>query len=118
MRKRYNTRQEEIDTLVNAIISHGAEGAYNVIKTKALFLSDSKKDVDEMLLDMSEDMLKVGRDQLEQEDNVFSTNIYYTLSFLLRKIAHEIHRMGEKKESEDSRFLRLVWVNDEPLNIM
>lgn len=122
MRKKYKMRQEEISILVSGMISHGALEIYNIMKAKSFFSMDEKEDVDEMLIDMSETMLELGREHdNEIEDTIVSRNIFYTLSFILRKIGHEVNikynKSNTNRKSSD-RFLKLVYINDEPPNMM
>ena len=57
---------------------------------------------------------KIYRTIHHKDDSRFISNTYITLSFMLRKIGHEIHRKyirkGDKRENE--RFLRLVSYNE------
>jgi len=84
---------------------------------------DERDDIDEMFLDMSETLLKSGREELEREhteEDPSIANIYYTLSYMLRKAAHEVYIKYIKKGSarDNKRFIRLVSNNeDAPLMI-
>ena len=71
-----------------------------------------------MLLDMSETILQKGREDLDsgvkQEGELTVSNIYYSLAFMLRRLAHEIYRLYIKKgkKRDSNRFIRLVSYNE------
>lgn len=120
MRKPYIMKVEEIQTLIAGFVSNGQEDTYNKIKAKALFAMDKIEDIDDMFLDMSESFLKLARDDtdIESEDNPSLSSIYYVISYMLRKVAHEIYSKYIKKgeQRDNSRFIRLISYNkDAPL---
>ena len=125
VRKSYIMKVGEIQTLIAGLVTHGPENIYTQIKAKALFAMEEKNDIDEMFLDMSETLLRKGREELESEDSEDSedasiANIYYTLSYILRKVAHEVYvkyiKKGETRDND--RFIRLVSNNkDAPLMV-
>lgn len=113
MRKPYIMKIEEVQTLIAGLITNGPEDTYNKIKAKALFAMDGKGDIDDMFLDMSETLLKKGREEMEDkeaEESPTLAHVYYTLSYILRKVAHEIYikyiKRGEARDN--NRFIRLV----------
>lgn len=114
-RKKYKMKEEEIQMLVGGIMSNGPEETYNRMRAKAFMVLDEKPNVDQIFLDMSETLLEKARG--ENEDNAEETSplfiIYNSLSFMLRKIGHEIYRKYIKKgvKRNDKRFLRLVSYN-------
>jgi hypothetical protein len=120
-REPYIINTEEIQSLINGLLSWGPEETYVKIRAKMIFDMENKNDIDEMALDMSETLLKKGREELKQEteDNPSLANVYYTLSSILRRLAHEIHwryinKKGDSRSND--RFLRLVSNNtDAPL---
>lgn len=123
-RKPYIMKVEEIQTLIAGLITHGPEDIYGKIKAKAFFAMENKDDIDDMFLDMAETLLKKGREELEEDDedgeNPSIANIYYTLSYILRKVAHETYSKYLKlgKERDNNRFIRLVSYNkDAPLMV-
>ena len=121
-RKPYIMKSEEIQTLIAGLLSYGPEETYNKMRAKALFSIDQKDDIDEMFLDMSETLLKKGREELENEtdENPSLASIYYTLSSILRKLAHEIYikYIKQGKTRSSNRFIRLISYNkDAPLMI-
>ena len=97
---------EELKPLAEGLNLHGEDKIYSKMRSKALFVMGSQKDIDEMFLDMSEDVLTQAR---EEEDKDIQKS-YYTIAFLLRKLAHELYRRyisgGSERDSE--RFLRSV----------
>ena len=96
---------EEIQTLVSGLILHKEDGLYSHMCAKALLLMSSLDDVDEMFLDMSDSALHYAREQDEGD-----ARDYYTVSFLLRRVAHQVYRkyIREGKQRESERFLRSV----------
>lgn len=116
--KPYIMKIEEIQVLVAGLVSHGANDTYNRMKAKSILSMDQKDDIDEMLLDMSETMLQKGREDLgsvvEREGEPTVSSIYYSLAFMLRKLAHEIYRLYIKKgkKRDSNRFIRLVSYNE------
>lgn len=105
MRERYNAEKKEIDAIVGKIISNGILDTYNKIRANAFFEVERRKDMGCVLLDMAEDFLSLGRREMDSKDNLFLINIYYTLHYMFRRLAHEINK---KFPYEDDRFLRLV----------
>lgn len=115
----YIMKEKEIMALVVGFIKCGPEDTYIKMKTKALFVMDKVDDLDEEFLDRSIILLSKAR-QEQDEDNddseeISHKDIYYTLSFMLRKLAHEINREYIKrgKTRNSNRFLRLVSNNKE-----
>jgi len=98
--------QEEIQTLADGLNLHGEDEIYSRMRAKAIFVMKEKDDIDEMFLDMSQDVLEKAREE-EDEDK---KSLYLTVSFLLRKLAHELYRRYTKegKERTSERFLRVV----------
>jgi hypothetical protein len=79
------------------------------MRARAFLEFENKPDLDLILLDMSEGLLKRGRKEMDNADeNALLINAYYTLYFLLRKLAHEVNR---KSKNNDDRFIRVVAVN-------
>lgn len=118
-RKPYIMKIEEIKTLIASLIANGAEETYARMRVKAFMAMDGSDDIDEMFLDMSEACLKKGREELEmpdeeennkEDDRPVLSNIYYTLAFLLRRLAHEVYRRYIKKgkQRDSNRFIRLI----------
>jgi hypothetical protein len=107
---------EEIQMLVSGLIEHGPEETFNKMRAKAFMSMDQKNDVDEIFLDMSETLSRKAKEELDNDsdDNPSLSNIYSTLAFMLRRLAHEVHRKYIKKgeERDSSRFLRLVSYNE------
>jgi hypothetical protein len=107
---------EEIQILVIGLIDNGPEETYNKMRAKAFMSIDTRSDVDEMFLDMSEILSKKAKEEVDNDndDNPSLANIYSTLSFMLRRLAHEVYRkyikMGDKRNNE--RFLRLASYNE------
>jgi hypothetical protein len=106
-------KEEEVQILVSGFMENGPEETFNRMRAKAFISMDQKNDVDEIFLDMSETLSKKAKEELGN-DNLLLFNIYNTLAFMLRRLAHEVYRkyirMGE--ERDNSRFLRLVSCNE------
>jgi len=115
--------ENDIEAMVAGFIKLGPEDVYNKMRAKALLVMDKMKDLDDEFLDRSNTLLAKARQEAEatkEEDSDSLERIYYTLSFMLRKLAHEIYRKYLRKgETRDNgRFLRLVSDNkDAPLLI-
>jgi len=109
-------RVEEIQILVSGLIEHGPEETYNRMRAKAFLSMDKKKDIDEVFLDMSEALSKRAKDEIESDsdENPSLANIYSTLAFMLKRLAHEIYRKYIKlgDERDNKRFLRLISYNE------
>jgi len=123
-RKPYIMKIQEIQTLIASLVSNGPEDTYSRMRAKAFMAMSDKNDVDEMFLDMSNTLLEKGReaantsekDSDNEQDGVPSVvDVYYTLSFLLRKLSHEVYRsyIKQGKKRNNSRFLRLHSHNKE-----
>ena len=106
---------EEIQTLIAGLITNGPEDTYNRMRAKSFMSMDQKDDIDEILLDMSDAFSKKAKEELDNDsdDDPSLFNIYSTLAFMLRRLAHEIYRKyirkGEGRDNE--RFLRLASYN-------
>ena len=115
MRTPYIMSEDEIQALIAGFISHGLDETYVRMKTRALFVMDKTDDLDQEFLDRSTTLLNRGRKELAKDDDdaIFYQKMYYTLSFMIRKLAHEIHReyikRGKPRNSE--RFIHLVSYN-------
>jgi len=103
----YILKTDEIDTLLNGMITHGEEETYDKMRDKALFAMGKTKDIDELFMDMHEGMLKRAR---KYDDTEEAKAVFYALSAMLRRIAHEVNRkyIRDGKEDSSPRFLRLV----------
>ena len=116
-RPAYIMREEEIMALVAGFVKYGPDDIYIKMKTKALFVMDKVDDLDEEFLDRSIALLSKARreDNNIEDDEISHRDIYYTLSFMLKKLAHEIYREYIKKgeDRNSNRFLRLVSNNEE-----
>jgi len=115
-RDTYIMKVEEIQTLIAGLITNGPEDTYNRMRAKAFMLMDQKEDADEFFLDMSETFSKKAKEDIENDssEDPSLSNIYSTLAFMLRKLAHEVYRKYIKKgdRRDNSRFLRLVSYNE------
>lgn len=115
-RNAYIMKIEEIQMLVEGFIFNGPEDTYNRMRAKAFMSMDQKNDIDEVFLDMSESLAKKAKEDIDSDndENPSLSNIYSTLAFMLRRLAHEVYRKyiekGEKRDN--SRFLRLVSCNE------
>ncbi len=124
--KPYIMKNEEIQTLVAGIMAHGVDDTYSKMRAKAIFAMDNKENIDDMFLDMSDTLLRLAREEVDSKDknedgdsNLLS-NVYYTVSYMLKRIAHEVYRNYIKKGDtrDNSRFIRLVSYNkDAPLMV-
>lgn len=125
IRKPYIMKMEEMQTLIASLVTKGAEETYARMRAKAFMAMDKTADIDEMFLDMSETFLKKGRSELESSDEEDEEveddgrptliSIYYTVAFLLRRLAHEVYRRYIKmgKQRDNDRFIRLVSYDEE-----
>jgi len=111
----YIMKEEEIQALIAGFIKYGPEDVYIKMKTKALFVMDKIDDLDEEFLDRANLLLIRGKKELYNNSEDSLKNIYYTLAFMLRKLAHEIYRKYIKngRLRDNDRFLRIVSNNKE-----
>ena len=122
-RNTYIMSENEIGAMVAGFIKFGPEDIYNKMRAKALLVIDKMKDLDDEFLDRAETLLVKARQESEtvkENERDSLERIYYTLSFMLRKLAHEIYRKYLKKgeKRDNGRFLRLISCNkDAPLLI-
>ena len=116
VRSPYIMKVEEIQILVTGLLEHGPEETYNKMRAKAFLSMDAKNDVDETFLDMSETLSRKAKEELDNDsdEDPSLSNIYSTLSFMLKRLAHEVHRKYIKKgdKRDNSRFLRLISYNE------
>lgn len=112
-RDRYIMPLLEIQALVAGFMNHGPEKSYELMKSKAVSIMDKVSDLDEEFMDRSETLLQKARDEQDEEtdeNEACMKDILYTLSYMMRKLAHEIHfkylKQGEQRSGE--RFLKLV----------
>jgi hypothetical protein len=116
VRKRYILKVEEIETLLKGIIETGPEETYKKMKEKALLSIEKMKDLDEMFMDMSEDLLDRARiEPAEDENSKQLKDTFYLLHSMLRNLAHEVNKIYRKngKEKTGERFVRLISHNKE-----
>ena len=114
IRKPYVLKEEEISTLVHGMMTHGDEETYVRMRDKSLVSMQQIDDMDEMLMDMHETMLKRAREaEIENDQDKQVKQILYQLASMLRILAHDINREYRKrgKEKDGERFLRLVSFN-------
>ena len=112
--KPYKLSDQEVETLISAVITKPKEDVYIRMMMKASDTLKRKLDIDEDFLDMSEAILKTARKiEVNDEESIVVQNAYYMLHSILRKISHELHMIKIKSgESEDNaRFVRLVHHN-------
>lgn len=116
VRKRYVLKVEEIEALLRGMIESGPEETYKKMKEKALSSIEKNKDLDEMFLDMSEDLLDRARiEPAEDENSKQLQDTYYLLNSMLRTLAYEVNKIYRKrgKEKTGERFIRLISHNKE-----
>lgn len=116
----YIMKEEEIRALIAGFVKYGSEDIYIKMKTKALFVMDKIDDLDEEFLDRANILLMRGRKELHDDNEDSLKDIYYTLSFMLRKLAHEIYRKYIKngRIRDNDRFLRIVSNNKEAPSLL
>ncbi len=116
----YIMKEEEIQALIAGFIKYGSEDIYIKMKTKALFIMDKVDDLDEEFLDRANILLMRGRKELHDNSEDSLRDIYYTLSFMLRKLAHEIYRKYIKngRVGDNDRFLRIISNNKEAPSLL
>ena len=117
-RKKYIMPANEIQALVSGFMQFGPEDLYNKMKAKALMIMDKSYVLDEEFLDRAEIFLKKAREEPDNSDDSPSLkDIYYTLSFMLKRLGNEIHRKYKKENTNEERFLR-VMTNDKVPKLM
>jgi len=107
----YSISEDEIKKLISLFISAGEAKTYNITKSNLFFSINTFDDLDEKILDMSDSFLELGREEKKKSnEDLILSKTYYSLSYILRKIAHEIYRkyIRSGKERDNKRFLRLV----------
>jgi hypothetical protein len=109
-RKKYVIKKDEINSLVSNIISNGTDDTYTKMCAKIFLAIDDKVDLDEMLMDMADETLEKARKESEKKNNEIITSAYYSLHFILRKLANQTYRKYIKKgiKKESTRFLNLI----------
>ena len=113
-RNTYVMTDEEVFALTSGVFATSVESVMNKMKAKVIFSIKFQNDLDEMLLDMSDTLFQKGRAimDIEKSDNPgrSMTSLYYTLAGVLRKLAHDIHRMYKRqgRESMSDRFLEII----------
>lgn len=114
-----NLKNDELESLFTGINTLGPIKTYEAIKAKAIVLVAERDSIDEDMLDMSEAILKLARE--DQTINESKRKIYYLASYMLRKLAHELRiiyiKTGKQTNSKDDRFIRLVSYNKDILSI-
>lgn len=112
MREKYILSEKEIESLLEGYASVGPDAMYEKLKVRAMANIKSRDDIDELLLDQAESMLKRGRDIMPEDTDNKETVVVdcYSVYFIMRKLAHQIYREYEKmgKKRNSNRFLRLV----------
>ena len=122
-RKRYVLKPEEIDALIKGLFERGLDETYKQMKEKATISVEKMKDLDEMFMDMSEDLLVRAREEPQDDDGRTLQKMYYVLNTMLRKLAQEVNILYLKTKGKEritsERFLRLVVSNKEaPYNFI
>ena len=110
-RKPYILKEEEIEILLNGIIEFGIDETYERMKYRALAGMKQSADVDEILMDQADTVLKRARNlSTDDESGAELLKSLYQLSAMLRMLAHEIYReyLKTDQERDNKRFLRLV----------
>lgn len=107
IRKPYTLKEEELKHLVDGIKNHGVEETQEQMRQRVLLAMAYDPNMDESLMDMYDSVLKRARSPVVGEED---KKILYTLSSMLRILAHEAHRTYIKagKEKDNTRFLHLV----------
>lgn len=112
MREKYILSEKEIESLLEGYVTVGPAAMYEKLKTRAMANIDSRDDIDELLLDQSEAILKRGRETVPEDvDNKKEIVSHcYSIYFIMKRLAHQIYREYKKmgKERKSDRFLRLV----------
>lgn len=110
----YKLSDKEVETLMAAMLSKSKEEVYGRMKDKAIGNLDRKQDLDEDFLDMSETILKRARELSTSDTEIIVVrDAYYSLHYMLRKLAHELNMTKIKNGSppDNNRFIRLVSYN-------
>lgn len=111
----YKISEDEIKIILSSVLSLGFEETYNQMRAKAFLEGEDRVSLSSDLLDISETFLEMGREEMKQGVNQYLINVYYTIHFLLRKLAQEVSR---KFKSEDQRLLRIISINEEAPQIL
>jgi len=107
MNKTNTIREDELEPLIDGIVNFGFNETYAEMKTKIPSIIECVEDADEVLLNQSNVVLQKARSvcPFDSEEG----KILYKISFLLRKLAHEIHRiyikLGKVKKHEGFLYL-------------
>lgn len=104
-RNPYILTEGEIKVLFKGLVEYGEDETYGRMRDKVITAMLMEDDIDDMLMDMHDTILKRARQSKDEEQKVF-----YRLAVILRKLAHEIYytyiKAGKKRNNE--RFLRLI----------
>lgn len=117
-REKYIMPVSEIQALVAGFVQYGPQETYIKMRSKALMVMDKAPALDEEFLDRAEILLQKAREEPDsvEEGKTSLKDIYYTLSFMLRRLAHEMHFIYIKKgkSKENNRFLQVISNTDGP----
>lgn len=97
----------ELAGLVNNLEQMGEKLTYDMMKKKTFSEINTVHDIDFIVMNMYEIMLERARAEEKEETKA----TYYTLSSMLRKLAHELRSeqiLRNKIVKKDNRFLRIV----------
>lgn len=111
-RQPYILKGEEISLLLSKLSNDGEQELYKSMKHKASVNIQCVNDLDEIFLDMSNTFVSMARDvDIDNEELNKIRQMYLVLSFLLRRLGHEIYREYTKHGKTDrshDRFLHVV----------
>lgn len=111
-RNKYIMPLSEIQALATGLIQFGYTDAYHKMLIKALSVMHKTTSLDEEFMDRSETLLQKARESTQEEDTKNLSNIYYTLSFMLRRLAHTVHlryiKQGKSVKNKTKRFLKVI----------
>lgn len=114
-RNKYVLKEQEVDTLVQGILSRGEEDTYASMRAKCLMTAETIEDMDEMLMDMHESMLEKAREiEAETENDDELKTMFYRIASMFRILAHDINLRYKKSgitKNKSSRILQLVSFN-------
>lgn len=106
MREIYLLSDEELKSLIFVVKNYKDSDIYDIVKNRFVeYVKSNQKDIDNICMDIHDTILDMAKNNLYNE-----SEILYDLSFIFRKIAHEVHTMyiQQGKPKAGGRFLELI----------
>ncbi len=104
---KYILKEDELISLVNEVKNNGPEKTYDKLKEKINLVVDFDDNLDSMLMDMHDSVLQRARICAEDDKNI---DTLYSITVILRRLAHQIHRAYIKrgKDKSNNNFLHVA----------